>query len=433
MALDTYAGSFNITTDAATSIITVTDPGFPPKAVIFEWGGETASSDTINRTNHYRGVGFATGTTSRRVVVGFSEDAQAAANTDRGWRDDACIGAMDNARAIDGLGDLNQFISTGFEIIIDDQFTTDLRVSYLALGGTTLTNATVGTFQTPTSTGTVDYTGVGFQPDCVVFTSGMERFAPPVTTGSSGFMIGATSGANENAVLAGCSRSDYDPTDAHAYCNSSYCVVTLPAAGSSVLERAHSSITAPFAADGFRLDWIEVEADENYVFYMALKGGDYTVGNLTTVTDSSLITVSGLPSQPSGALFLSACRAESAADSSAVHDQISVGAFSATDERTAQGVLDEDNVATSEVAVALENDAVYVNISTSSTIQGLMDVNTIESDGFACIMDDPDPVASFVGFLAVGPAAGGTVSKELQDSATFADSPVRDFWGDRLL
>ena len=71
----------------------------------------------------------------------------------------------------------------------------------------------------------------------------------------------------------------------------------------------------------------------------------------------------------------------------------------------AQATLDEDNLADTETSTALENDEVYINIDTSSAVQGLMDVVDLTVDPMQLVMDDADPAASFVGVASWGATA----------------------------
>jgi hypothetical protein len=83
---------------------------------------------------------------------------------------------------------------------------------------------------------------------------------------------------------------------------------------------------------------------------------------------------------------------------------MSIGAFSSLTDRGAQSGLDENGKADSETTTIIEFDEVYANIATDSTIAGLMDVKSVDSDGFTMIMDDADPSQAFVWYIAFGPA-----------------------------
>jgi hypothetical protein len=114
-------------------------------------------------------------------------------------------------------------------------------------------------------------------------------------------------------------------------------------------------------------------------------------------------------------MFISHGQAESTSDTIQNEDRLSIGAFSSLTARGAQGILDENGVTDSEVTTAIEFDEVYVNVSTASAIDGLMDVKSIDADGFTMVMDDADPAAAFVWYAAFGPAAaaGGTILRQM--------------------
>lgn len=73
-----------------------------------------------------------------------------------------------------------------------------------------------------------------------------------------------------------------------------------------------------------------------------------------------------------------------------------------------QAISDEDNLADTETATGNYDSAVYINIADDAAV-GLMDLKSIESDGFTCVMDDTDPSACWVTYLAFGSDEGGCV------------------------
>jgi hypothetical protein len=140
--------------------------------------------------------------------------------------------------------------------------------------------------------------------------------------------------------------------------------------------------------------------------YLALGGCDALVESFLTQTDGTIIDET-TTFAPAGLFFLSAARAESTADTPTDHDHLSIGAASGISTRSAAATMDVDALGNASVALALETDAVYINISTSAAVQGLCDVRTFDSDGFTAVMDDTDPSQNFVLYAAFGPADGG--------------------------
>jgi hypothetical protein len=397
MPLQSKFGSFNTGVGAATTTVAITGVGFTPKCILFWWSGRTEAVDTIGRATHFRGFGVATSATNRSGIVTNSLDAQASSDTQSGFSTNWCIASIDGSPTIDGTVDVQSLDADGFTLIIDDAMPISFRVHYLALGGDSLTNANVISFNEPNATGNQDITGFGFDPDCVLF-FGIRVVAGTRTTDT--FSLGAAC-ANGQGVYAGLSETAAATMDTASYCLSSECIAFISnAAGAAVVGRA--SFNA-LITDGIRITWAESNSAAPIVA-LGLKGGNYLIGNLLTRTDGNDIAETGFGFKPSSALFLSHGQAESTADTAQANNRWSMGAFSSLTDRGAQAILDEDNIADSEVTTAIEFDAVYANISTASAIQGLMDVKSIDADGFTMVMDDADPSQAFVWYLAFGPA-----------------------------
>lgn len=405
MTASVKVGSFNTGTGAVSSTIAVTGVGFQPKVVFLWFTGRSDSSDAIGRADILRGFGVAISTTDRRAIASFSDDAAADSATGRTASTVACLVTVNAADTQDGALDHQSMDSDGFTLVVDDQLPADLRVSYLALGGDSLTNYVTGGITEPGATGNQDYTVSGsFQPDCVLFFS--ISHTANAGAGGSMFMLGAATASGAQAVLSNTSRDAVASTTTRMYCTNDECVALMASTASTTGRAAF----VQFNSDGFRLNWTE-RAASRLIHYIALKGGNFLVGDLLTRTDGNDIAETGFGFQPAGAMFVSHGTTESTSDTAQNHDRLSLGAFDSTSSRNVQGNLDENNLTDSEATTAIEFDAVYVNIKTDSTIDGLMDIKSVESDGFTTVMDDVDPSQAFVWYLAFGPAAvaGGLV------------------------
>lgn len=401
MAISSFVGSFNTGVGAAASTIAITGVGFAPEVLIFWWSGRSEAVDTIGRASHYRGFGVAVSATDRRAITSSSIDALIAADTQSGQDEAACILSIDATPAIDGALDLQSFDADGFTLVVDDQMPRDLRVNYLALAGD-ITNAITGRFNEPGAIGDQDVTGLGFQPDFVLFFSAAMAANPPGAKADSDLMIGAATGSSNQGVWSGGSNNASATMQTMSYCTLGECIALFESTIASISSRADF---VSFLADGFRVNWAE-RSSTRRVHYLALKGGNYLVGNLLTQTDTVTdIAESSFGFSPSAALFVSHGQVESTSDTAQDNDRLSIGAFSSLTDRGAQATLDEDATADSEVTTAIEIDAVYANISTGSAIVGLMDVKSRDSDGFTMIMDDADPAQACVWYMAFGPAA----------------------------
>jgi hypothetical protein len=76
-----------------------------------------------------------------------------------------------------------------------------------------------------------------------------------------------------------------------------------------------------------------------------------------------------------------------------------------------QAISDETGLADTETAYANYDTAVYANV-VDDAAAGLMDLKSIDATGFTCVMDDTDPSACWVTYLAIGATAApsGNVS-----------------------
>ena len=413
--LQTATGAFNIGTGAAGTYANVTSLAFQPK-VYFLWvSGRTESADTSARQNHQRGFGVGISTTDRRAACDQSMDGQTTSSADTAHRSDAALCSMTTAGAIDGLADHNAMLSNGFSLIIDDAFATSLRVQYLALGGTDLTNVVSGMFNESASTGNQDITDAGFQPDAVLLFSAMIGSDPPGTQVDSTLMIGLAAGSeNPNDVVwAGGADDNVGPMQTVSYnrAGESIALFDTVLTTSSAATNGRAEVDA-WLSNGFSLNWNE-RAGSRRIFYVALKGGQHAIGDLLTCTSGNGCTVSetGLPFSPKAGLLFSHAKAQSASDTGQDDDEWSLGAVTTATSRNAQCLIDDESASTSLVATAIYAVQVYCNQSTSvpGSTNGRMDVVSVNSDGWTFDMDDADSTpAAFVGYWAMaglGPGA----------------------------
>lgn len=138
----------------------------------------------------------------------------------------------------------------------------------------------VGSFQTATSTGPQNVTGLGFQPRAIIFFNALDE--PSALNGSAAtwgwFGFGAAGLAGQaaiafNAIEGGVSESASveQRTDA--------CILTVPhtSVGNPLLK---GELTA-FGADGFTIDWDFVPASARVVNYLAIGGGVLEEANVS--------------------------------------------------------------------------------------------------------------------------------------------------------
>jgi hypothetical protein len=289
-------------------------------------------------------------------------------------------------------------LSTGFRIIIDTVFGHNLRVSYLALGGDSITNSiTENILSEAIPSANWDIITTGFQPDFLLIIGGFD-YSDTIGV-ESALCIGAAVSASSRWLVGGSARDAQATAVAKSYALD---IEALSFVLQGDLHDRHDFVQ--FLSNGFRMNCIEATGNR-YCVYLALKGGNYAVGSLLTRTDGNDIVVSGLASRPAAVLLASHCQTESTQDTVQANDRLSVGAFTSVSERVAQAIHDVDAGTDSVVATAVEYDEAYINLDSTGAVQGLMDVKSVDATGFTMVMDDTDPSAAFVGYIAFGPSA----------------------------
>ena len=401
-------GSLNITTGAAASTVAVTGLSFQPTCVIFWWNGLTAASNGTRQTS-LRGIGVAASSSSFFAQANYDEDAAATSVCKNNYSASYCIMQIDNTGAIVGGADLQSFDSGGFTLEIQDAFPTDLLVSYMAIGGTD--NVELGTF-TPAGVAPVNQTvnnAGNFQPTITLFFPGSQ-----VSSGADAFtMIGAaTSSSDEHVHFSGANDGGGSGSTA-SYNRSGECVATLSSLPTTTTVRAEF-VSHNAGPGGFTINWLE-RGNANAIQYLSIKGGNWIIGDFLSQTDTTTaMTESGFGFTPAGAMFVSAGKAESAADTPDTHDEWSIGAATSASSRVCQQMDSRSGNTTMFVHPAARTDCVYIDSSpanTAYTLEGLADIQSFDSDGFTCIMDDADAAQAFVWYIALGnpaAAAGNT-------------------------
>lgn len=395
MGYSAQVGSFNLdTTKTAGQTQAVSGVGFQPKIVLFFWGGSTGTSDTVAGGTYRVGFGGAVSSSERYCTSSISIDAQGTSDCARTIRNDACIVVFNTTGALDGVADLASLDADGFTLTIDDQFASAWRISYLALGGTDLTNVKMGEVAQPGATGNYSTTGVGFQPDALLIASDHDWPYTDIYT-TACLNLGMATGASNQGTVAIMAKDNEATTAAYGYGYNGEVM-------SYVWVQRDAFVS--FDADGFTFNCLEFNTSTYLKFYIALKGGQYFVGNLNTRTDGDDISET-VGFKPSALLFASANRALNTQDAfEDPHARLSIGAATSISARACIAISDEHNLADSETAYANYDSAVYAHIADDALV-ALMDLKSIDASGFTCVMDDAEAGACWVTYLAMGAVA----------------------------
>ena len=160
----------------------------------------------------------------------------------------------------------------------------------------------VGTLQAPASIGSVGYTGIGFQPTCVIFFTAGSQTSPGFRDGTR-WMVGWKSAAGPSAELAdGNISNDNAATSACRRIANSGFAIQYNSSGNIIIFRADCT---SLDADGFTLDWTHVTDGQSYVNYLAIGGAANTYADTATfaaATGNQSIT--GVGFRPQAVLLL---------------------------------------------------------------------------------------------------------------------------------
>jgi len=401
LAIQANIVDFLTGTGAVGTTVPVTGVGFVPQAVIFFGVGETGSANIVGRGTQRRSIGFGVSSSDNRAVANNGTDAvDPTPDTTIGGRhtDANCVVMMTTGGGTDGEAKIQTMDSDGFTLEITDQFATSFRMFAICLAG--FDNVKGGRFQEPSAIGNFDVTDVGFQPDTVLVISQMGSGTPPTTQSDARFEFGASTriGGDEGFIGVLTNRGD---TNRHGKGFLGEFLKVIAEVTKTTETRAE---LVQMLSNGFRLNFSERLVSQRHQYYLAFKGGAWKVGRLLTRTDGSNIVVTGTGMTPKIVIFASHCRAEDPVNSvTTAHDRFSFGAATSTTNRAAIGTEDQDAQNPTITTRGMRFDAVYQRVASGANV-GLMDLVSFESGGFTCVMDDVDPDAAFVLYVAVGDA-----------------------------
>jgi hypothetical protein len=405
-----------LTTDVLNSTKVVTGLGFMPKAIRFYWVGLQVTPPTnavSGAVNERRGVGFAINESSildfKRCIGTFSQDNAGSANCGSVFANNCIAITVDGNGTIDGRLDINSFDADGFTLAVDDVTPANITVFYEAWGGVDIQGVYIGSIAEPAATGNQTYGASGFTSDGrnqVVMFAGCQSTAA-VNTGQaqdSGLCVGfATSTATVNNVnICGSSNDGQGTMVTAGYIKGGECISNLSAAAGNPTARA---ILSGWGTNQFTLNWTERGTTNRRYIYLAIKGGSWQAQGITIAgnTLNSTTTVSGLEFNLRGISLFTRNTAESVSDTATANDVICMGTGVSTTSRNSAGVLDRNNVGTSEIYTIVQYSSVLSVPSTAAAVQATYDINNFAVNTFQLIVDTAGGVAStYIGGLYFG-------------------------------
>jgi len=389
MALSTFVGDFAVTTSVEQQ--SITGVGFTPKVVIFFISTNTSNGAVA----HMRmGIGFAISSTERACI--FTGDRNAEAETDGTARY-----STDTAFRIQNPGASTIKVAADLETMDADGFTIDVtvvdaayKIGFLALGGSDLTNVKTTTFDAPTSTGNFSITGVGYQPDAVMFIS--NSHTSEVDRNGALGMIGFALSSTKRGYLTIATKKDVTTSDTSRHQTTGKCAVRTGLSGSVEGEADFVSMDA----DGFTIDVTDAWPSADKVIYLALKGGQYDFGTITSQTGTGNFSTTGVGFQPNALMLTSFLNPTAAGEQSQA--KFSLGLATSSTQRWVTGGTSEDNQATSDADSFADDTKIYQDYNFSRTVIGAIDFVSFDNDGYTLDQTDADASGNEILYMAFG-------------------------------
>ena len=421
MALLYAAGTQQwLSSDAATTVYTISGLAFAPKALRFRWMGLGSATDLASSTtDSRRGEGYAVSTSSRACAVTQDQDATANAVCTTAIASDCCVATVTSTPAFDGKLDIHAFTEDGFQLIVDDAAPVDISVFWEAWGGSDITDASIGSFDEPPpsagvvaySTGAGSISGASFRPSVVFFagTQNSEIDIPSRTDSQlcMGVLTYSASGGSSNIVLTGMNDDNSPTMDSFGHGSNLYCLAMIPQGGNTALDLRAEGDTTPFTSTQFRLNWLERSNKSRKFIFMCIGGGGWRAGELTldTNTLNATTTVSGLPFVPVGLSTISRYtgQVETGADVAVAADRMTFGCASSTSSRRSMAMESDNGTADAAILLRIDYDQLETAIASDVVT---VDVDAFTTDGFRLITDATNGTngnaAHWIGYLTFG-------------------------------
>ena len=379
-------GSFN--TGTGSTAIAVTGLGFQPKLLLFFWSGSVGTTDVIVGGDQRRGVGFAVSPSMRGVVAQWDGDNLGTSLCSRSMFNDCCV-ELHKDDIVDGKLDLTSMDADGFTLAVDNAFGWDYRIHYLAIGGDDVV-ASGGLITTASAPANYDVTTLGTAPG----------FLGMISHGYN-TMGNANNDSNNNrnmyafSDLVGDVSMMLNPQKGAANAN----IITALFNTMFYMANVTQATTSPLS-NGFRTAFSLLNA-VNYFLWFTLHGVKSKVGTFLTRTDTTPQAITGLGFSPAAIIFMS--HGDPGINNEASRsDRGSVGAVDASLGQRVASAHSQNGPTTTVVGVGHNSAGVYQTITDTDVQDGLMQINSLDGDGFTFQMSDPDPAARYVAYAAIG-------------------------------
>jgi hypothetical protein len=303
MALDVASGTFLwAAADTVSTVKTIT-PGFTAKVVLLFACGNPTATDNVNRpaVGHQQlGVACNKGTPTQHVVYG---NGAYAVGGNQAWgtiRDDSCLIEANNDGSTVGRLGSPVFNSTTVDFTVQAQANADARVSWIAIGGSDLSDYAVVQSAVPGGTGNLDITGLGFDPtnwDSIALVFGSRNAGGSLPISQNGMSLSFGAACALGQAVFGQSDTAARAASVIGHTGEVFSIDN----GSSTAVGARASFSQ-WITDGLRLNFAAVSSSSVF-FALVMKGPQWRIGDFTTPSGTGTFTpIAGIP-QPRGLLM----------------------------------------------------------------------------------------------------------------------------------
>jgi hypothetical protein len=367
--------------------------GFAPQAILFvmsDPGSAFGYSDTntLDTTVHFS---FGMYANSKNRVTCCSQLSGTINSHTTISSDDDCVMWPGSGDTFFGRLSVQSTDGSGFTLLSRlESWDASTPIAYIAIGG--IDNADIQDVGLADG----DQTPFSFDPD-FLFMSHNQSFGTGILSEPAQMVWGMTDGTNQYAF--GFSAHD-DATDEQLCGHYIYNGEMIAGPGDAPAVGSRYAFTS-FITNGW--NWDELEAGSGAAYILGLKAnGQIKCGDILSRTDTTQIVETGIGFKPAALMVLSGNYALSTQDvSDDVHARASVGFVGGTTNRRTAGLTMDDSSNPAVSSGYWQTDCIYVNNDDVGTgIVGKMDLVSFDSDGFTAVMDDPDPAACFVIYIA---------------------------------
>lgn len=338
-ASEFYVGTFSKSTNISVPVDQViTDPGFTVKALIMWCSNLTIASEI--QPHIVLSFGFSDGTTDKCVTFN-DEDAQGTSDADRYQSSDRIvrITGLTGASVADAV--VKSFDATGFTLTWTTANDANaVQINYIAIGGSNVTNAEVGSFTGIGSTGVQNVSALADAN--FIICAGANHGTEDASQAHFIATIGAATSATARWGMGFTSANNKTVTQTARYRrNDSFLVNATVAATPTGVNKADFN---GFTVSGFDIDW--VTANTNDYYYLLIKGGNFEVGEDATKTTTGTQAYT-TTNKPTGVALFSISGTTSGTAGN--QNRFCIGAASDSTEEASVSGASKDNVTSSIV------------------------------------------------------------------------------------